>query len=95
MPRVVFRPAAIADLQKIAVYIENGRPGRGISFVDEIRSTCAILAETPLAGRARIEVGAAIRSFPHGNYIIFYRPLADGIAVLHIRHGARDLKRLF
>ena len=95
MSRVLFRPAAISDLQQIAEYIETERSGRGYSFVDEIRSACSVWATNPMAGRARIEIGEDIRSFPHGNYVVFYRPLKDGIAVLHVLHGARDLSRLF
>jgi toxin ParE1/3/4 len=95
MPRVVVRPAAISDLNEIAEYIEDRRPGRGFSFVDEIRSACSVWAGNPMAGRARIEIGDDIRSFPHGNYIVFYRPLPDGIAVLRVLHGARDIARLF
>ncbi len=95
MPRVVFRPAAITDLKEIAAYIENDRPGRGFSFVGELRHACTMWAENPRSGRARIEIGADVRSFPHGKYVIFYRPLVDGIAVLHVLHGARDLSRLF
>ena len=29
------------------------------------------------------------------NYAIFYRPLEDGIEVIRIIHGARDLPKLF
>jgi toxin ParE1/3/4 len=32
---------------------------------------------------------------PLGNYIIFYRPIDDGIEVVRILHGARDLPPLF
>ena len=38
-----------------------------------------------------------LRSFPVGNYLVFYRPLAegDGIAVIRVLHGARDLRHHF
>jgi plasmid stabilization system protein ParE len=35
-----------------------------------------------------------VRYFPiprYPNYVIFYRPLSDGVEILHILHGARDL----
>jgi plasmid stabilization system protein ParE len=34
-------------------------------------------------------------SFPHGGYLIFYRPLPDGVEIVRIIHGARNLSRLF
>jgi toxin ParE1/3/4 len=40
---------------------------------------------------------AGVRHFPiprYPNYVIFYRPLPDGIEILHILHGARDLENL-
>jgi toxin ParE1/3/4 len=39
-----------------------------------------------------------VRSFRvsgFGNYLIFYRAVGEGIQVLHIYHGARDLEALF
>jgi plasmid stabilization system protein ParE len=30
-----------------------------------------------------------------GNFIVFYQPLEDGILVLVVLHGARDIPRLF
>jgi len=32
---------------------------------------------------------------PVGNYVIFYRPIEDGIVVIRVLHGARDLPELF
>jgi plasmid stabilization system protein ParE len=33
-----------------------------------------------------------IPRFP--NYVVFYRPLAFGAEILHILHGARDIKSI-
>jgi toxin ParE1/3/4 len=37
----------------------------------------------------------ALRSLSVGNYLIFYRPLADGIEIVRVLHGARDIDSLF
>jgi len=34
----------------------------------------------------------AIPRYP--NNVIFYRPLGDGVEIVHILHGARDLRAL-
>jgi toxin ParE1/3/4 len=34
-----------------------------------------------------------IRGFE--NFLIFYRPLEDGVEVLRVLHGAREIERLF
>lgn len=45
-------------------------------------------------GRLRQELRPGLRSFPVGNYLILYYPIPEGIAILRIIHGARDLERL-
>ncbi len=49
----------------------------------------------PYMGRQREELAARLRSFPVGSYVIFYRPIDDGIEVARILHGARDFPPLF
>jgi toxin ParE1/3/4 len=36
---------------------------------------------------------SAIRGF--GKYLIFYRPIKNGIEVVRVLHGARNLKKVF
>ena len=93
MARLVLERAAVEDLGAIADFIARDNPSRAYSFIDEIKDACRAWAENPLAGRARPEISQGLRSFPHGNYVVFYRPLADGIAVLRVLHGKRDVGR--
>lgn len=46
-------------------------------------------------GRARPELATGVRSFPFGRYVIFYAPLDDGIDVVRVLHGARDIDGIF
>jgi toxin ParE1/3/4 len=57
----------------------------------EIEAAFDMLAENPLAGRARDDLAPKIRSFPVGNDIIFYLPLSDGIEVVRVLHGRQDI----
>ena len=50
-----------------------------------------MLAQAPLAGRARNELAVKLRSFPVGNYVIFYIPIPDGIEVVRVMHGRQDI----
>ena len=36
------------------------------------------------------ELRPGLRSFPHGDYLIFYRPLRDGVSIVRVLHGSRD-----
>lgn len=53
--------------------------------------TIITLSDHPRAGVAARQFGAAVRKFPSGNYMIYYRPKrSKGIDILHVFHGARD-----
>lgn len=89
--RLVFAPAAKADLREIAAYIAEDNPDRAKSFVAELRKACAILIDHPFVGMARPEVGDGLRSKPHGRYVIYYRVIDDVVRIERFLHGARDV----
>jgi toxin ParE1/3/4 len=64
-------------------------------LLDEIDSVCKMLARAPLLGRAREELGPRLRSFSVGDYLIFYQPKKNGIAVVRVLSGYRALDSLF
>ena len=53
------------------------------------------LARMPGMGPARDEIKPGLRSFPLGNYLIFYRKIDDGIELARVIHGARKFEELF
>ena len=53
----------------------------------------AMLAAHPLAGRSRSHLLKNLRSFSVGEYILFYRPVRDGIELLRVIHGTRKFRR--
>jgi toxin ParE1/3/4 len=89
-----YRRRAGRDLDGIKDYIARDNPRRALSFIRELRRICEQLAENPLMGRARPELRPGLRSFPHGDYLIFYRPLRDGVSVVRVLHGSREAGRL-
>jgi toxin ParE1/3/4 len=46
-------------------------------------------------GRSRDELATNVRSFPVNDYLIFYRPIEEGIEILRVVSGYRDLEGLF
>jgi len=62
-------------------------------LIDEFRQTTQTLADNPILGRRREELSDGLRSLPVGNYVILYRPHADGVIVIRVLHGARDCER--
>jgi toxin ParE1/3/4 len=48
-----------------------------------------------MMGRERNELVPGLRSFPIGRYMIFYEPLPDGVVIVRVLHGARDIDTQF
>lgn len=74
----------------IATFIANDNPNRAFTFVDEIEAHCRRLADTPGFGRMQEDWPSGIRMIPHGQYLIFYRQLDNGIRIERILNGVRD-----
>jgi len=46
-------------------------------------------------GRSRDELAPGVRSLPFGRYIVFFEPVPDGIDVIRVLHGSRDIDASF
>lgn len=98
MPRLVFTHSAQANLIEIADYIEDssGSPAVAERFTEELVAKCAHLAGLPgVLGRSRPELLPDLRSTPHGNYVIFFRYVADTFEVINILERHRDVAAYF
>jgi len=92
MPRVLRKPLARVDLLDIWNYVADDSPTKADRLLDSINKHCRTLARFPKMGRARNELGPSLRSFPVGNYVIFYREISKGIEIFRVLHGARDIE---
>ena|SRR5437867_5063954 len=95
MPVILRRPRAVDDLIEIWDYIADDNVTRADAFIDDVDAKFQLLAEQPLLGRSREELAPNLRSLPIRRYVIFYEVLPDGIAIVRVLHGARDLGPLF
>lgn len=95
MAEYIVTSRAESDLAEILVYISNDDAGAAFAFERRLYDTFDLLAENPHAGRERPELHEGLRSFPIGNYVIFYRIWAGDVAITRVLHGARDLDELF
>jgi len=95
MPSVRRTGAAHRDLVAIALTIAKDNPSAADKWLDAIDSRCKLLAQMPGLGRLRPDLAPALRSFAVGTHIIFYREAHEGIIVIRVLHGARDLPTLF
>ena len=84
-------PQADLDLDSIWAFIAADNVTAANRLIDRIGGVFEMLVESPLAGRERPELQINLRSFPVGNYIIFYRVLPDGVEVVRVMNGRRDI----
>ena len=94
MAKIERSSQAQRDLVDIWLYIANDSPAAADKFLDQIDTLCKLLSSSPLLGRSREELGRNVRSFPLGDYLIFYRPKRTGIVVVRVLSGYRDLDKL-
>jgi toxin ParE1/3/4 len=92
-----FRVSDVArsDLDEIWLYIAQDNLDAADKFILAIVSRFPKLAAMPLIGRQREELLPRLRSFPVSRYVIFYRPIENGIEIVRVLHGARDFPPLF
>jgi toxin ParE1/3/4 len=83
------------DLDEIRGYIERDNPRAANNMLDNVFSALETLSNHPELGERRIDLGENLRAFIVRPYAIFYHPVADGIHVARVVHGARDFPAIF
>jgi len=98
------RPKAKAnrDLDDYAEYLaEKANLDKALRFMTAADETFALLAKRPTIGwQSRLRHGALqplrvfrVTGFEH--MLVLYRPLANGVDILRVVHGSRNLHALF
>jgi toxin ParE1/3/4 len=84
------------DLDEIFLYWAS-RAGVDVAdrLMDDLEERFALLSDFPNIGRECGEFRPGARSFPAGNYLIYYRKGRTAIEILHVFHGERDQHRAF
>ena len=94
MPQVRKRPQAEADLDDIWWCIAQENPDAADRLLDSIDDRCATLAQFPSIGPSRDALLPNLRSLPVGNDLIFSLSIPDGIEVVRVLPGMRDIDAL-
>jgi toxin ParE1/3/4 len=99
--RIHRRPQALSDVEESAVYIGLDSPVIALRFIEAVEETLRLLVKNPEIGPPRTfsrNELIGLRVFPvkgFDKHLVFYLPTEEGIEVMRILHGARDLKALF
>lgn len=94
MGSVRYTRRAREDLLDIWVHIASQNPVAADQVYDRIEENCQLLRDHPQLGPARPEVAEEARVLVVERWLAFYRLLDDGVQVVRIVDGARDLTRL-
>ncbi|MCC5615524.1 type II toxin-antitoxin system RelE/ParE family toxin [Nostoc sp. CHAB 5836] len=95
MSRCILAPSARLDLKEISSYITRFNPGAARRLNKKIIQQCKLLANFPNMGQSCDNFARGLRSFPVKDYLIFYRPIVDGVEVARILSGYQDLETVF
>jgi toxin ParE1/3/4 len=95
MNQYLVSDTARSDLDEIWLYIAQDNPDAANKFMRALVSKFPLLASMPEMGRPCGELAARLRSFPVCSYVIFYRPMENGVEIVRVPRGARDLPPLF
>jgi toxin ParE1/3/4 len=88
-------PLAERDLDDIWLNIALDNPSAADRVIDRLTNAEWLLCERPLAGRARPELLAGLRSWPVGAYLILYLVEPGQTVIVRVVWGGRNLPDLF
>lgn len=83
-------PTAISDIRSVSRHIAQDNPRAAKLWALAIKEKCRRIGRAPGIGTARPEVDPALRLFPVGKYLIFYRHTGPDVEIIRVLHGARD-----
>jgi toxin ParE1/3/4 len=95
MDKLFVTRVAQADIDEVLAFISDVDFDASVTFHARLLGQFRMLADNPKAGRERDEISPGLRSFPLGNYLIFYRVWAGEVAIARVIHSARDLDEIF
>ena len=95
MGRVQRTAAARLDYLQIFLFVGEDNVPAAEKLVRTFDETVAILSDNPGIGPARPDLGKSLRTYPVGKYLLIYRPITDGIELVRVVQGSRNLRRLF
>lgn len=86
---------ACRDLQNISDYFSTGDVEAGEKLLRSFNQKCQQLAQFPNIGRTYDDLQSGLRGLSLSGYIIFYRASDEGIEIVRVVNGRRDLRSLF
>ena len=93
--RLFLSRCAQSDLDGIWTHVASNRGSIEIAdrVLDSISSVLYLLSSNPYLGRSRdSDLRPGLRSYPVGNYVIFYRVDSGVLRIVRVLHGSRNIR---
>ena len=85
---------AQADLANIWLYVANDSLDAADRLLDKIQAAFVSIAAHPGIGTPRAELGRRVRAFSVGAYVVYFRTVEEGVEIIRVMHGARNVTDL-
>jgi toxin ParE1/3/4 len=95
VPRFFRTRRARRDLIGIWQHVAPDNLAAADALLDRIDDKCALLAENPQLGPSRDDIRPGLRYLVVGEHLILYRIVEEGVEIVRVVHGRRDLFNLF
>ena len=94
MAHIILRPRAERDIREIWLYLaEQTDANHADRVAHQMLQKLEMLSTHPYLGRQRNEIRPGLRSLVIGRYVAFYFPLEDGVDLVRVVYGGRDLSQ--
>jgi len=93
--KLEFSVRAVDDLEEIWLYVAADSGKNADKLLRQITEKCSKLLGFPKIGKERNDLFVGLRSFPAGNFIIFYQETDSEVEIVRIIHSSRDIRQIF
>ncbi|MEN9284830.1 MAG: hypothetical protein RLZZ179_2323 [Verrucomicrobiota bacterium] len=91
MPRILRTPKSREDYASIYDYVSESSPQNAEMLIQLFDQKLEVLARNNTMGRPRPELAPNLRCWLVHRFILFYRPIEDGIILIRALHSSMDI----
>lgn len=95
MSSYIFSELAVRDLNEICDFIAQEDVRAASQLFDAMRQKCKLVASFPNMGKDYSWIALNLKGIIFNDYVLFYFPQENGIEIVRVVNGRRDLKALF
>ena len=91
MPKILRTRQSRDDYISIHEFIAKDSPLNAAMVLQLFDEKLRLLSNNPMLGLHRTELAPDVRSWVVHHFVLFYRPLDDGIILLRVLHASMDI----